>query len=158
MIKRILYIFAILNFQNAYGATVSIKDPTSDYQMKVNTDGSINTNGGGGGGGTVTQGPAGTDPWPVISTPLTVSTSTITNISTVNGMSVTLVGANSSRSGLEIFDLSAASCYVAMNTVASNTQFSFIMVPMHYYRMDSPVYRGAVSAYCNNGNILITEY
>jgi hypothetical protein len=48
------YLILLFLISSAFAATTSIKDPTNDYQMKVNSDGSINTNGGGGSGGNVT--------------------------------------------------------------------------------------------------------
>lgn len=170
MMNRILFLFALISISEAWAITTTIKDPTSDYQMKVNSDGSINTTGGGGGGGLVDQGTAGTDPWavyipssflplPVQLNASSVSTTAITNVSVSSGSSVVLIASNPSRVGLEIFDLSGALCYVAMNAVSSAAAFSFIMVPMQFYKMGAPVYTGAVSAFCNSsGNILITEY
>lgn len=164
MIKHLLLfwvaLFAAFWVLNAQGATVTIKDPVNDYQMIVNSDGSINTNGGGGGGGgIVTQGPAGTQPWPVISTPQTTNSSSITNITATANTSTLLIAANTNRLGLNIYDETGTECFVAMKSSSSSSVYSFIMVPRQNWVMDQPVYKGAISAYCSNsGNILLTEY
>ena len=45
-----MLLLILLSAFDVQAAVVSIKDPSNDYQMTVNSDGSINTNGGGGGG------------------------------------------------------------------------------------------------------------
>jgi len=142
----------------SFAQTTTIKDATQDFQMKVNSDGSINVNAGGSTIGTVNQGNAGTQPWPVTSTPQTVSSTTITSVNTSTGSSVTLVNSNSNRLGLIIFDESASNCFVAFASTSSPSSYTMKMFPFQTYTMESPIYQGAVSAYCNNGTILITEY
>lgn len=109
--------------------------------------------------GAVDQGNAGTEPWLVTSSPSVSTTSTITNVTTVAGSSVILIGANAIRKGFKIFDQSATNCFVAMSATASPTSFSVILMPFGVSNSDITVYQGAISAYCSNdGNILITEY
>lgn len=109
--------------------------------------------------GAVDQGLPGTLPWLVTSALLTVSSSTITNVSVTANLSQSLLNSNSNRKGVIIFDQSATNCYVAMNATSSPTAFSFIMVPFQNYNMDQPIYQGAVSAYCtSNGNLQVTEF
>lgn len=144
---------------SAQAAVVSIKDPNADYQMKVNSDGSINVNGGGSTIGTVDQGMAGTDPWPVTTTPVTVSTSSITVVTVSANTSTQLIPANSGRNGVNIFDQTGTNCLIALASTSSSSSFSFILVPFQNYNMDVPIYKGAISANCsNNGILAITEF
>ena len=109
--------------------------------------------------GAVNQGLPGTQPWLVSSTPVTVSTSTITSVTVSANTSTTLLNSNVNRKGVILFDQNATNCYVAMGASASSSSFSFIMVPFHNYNMDAPIYTGAISANCSGGgNILVTEF
>lgn len=142
---KYLYLLLILLSSTAFATVTSIQDPNSLSTLKVNPDRSIDTKATVV-GGSITVGPT------------TAATATITNVSTVSGSSVTLVGTNLSRKGLILYNLSAGqACYIAFAATASPTSFTFSLSQGSVYTMDTLVFQGAMSAYCNTGSVLVTE-
>lgn len=145
MAKRLLLLASLVAIlsQSAIATTTSLQDPISGQTLQINSDRSVNTNSKIIGG--------------TITAP-SVTTANITNVSTSTGSAVTLVAANSLRSGLILTNLSAGyPCYIAFGSGASPTHFTIQLSQGMIFTMDTPIYQGIMTAYCNSGSILVTE-
>lgn len=101
----------------------------------------------------------GTSPWVTSSSPVTVTSSSVSRVAN-SASSQTLLSANGSRKGIFLYnDGSSANCYVKFGATASATSFTFKMFYTDTYIMDPPTYTGVIDYICDaaSGSMEVNE-
>jgi hypothetical protein len=83
------------------------------------------------------------------------ATSTLSNVTVTNGVSIQLLAANSARHLATFFNSGANSVYIKWGTGASATSHTLELFTNGFYEMHIPAYLGAIEAISSTGTNII---
>lgn len=94
----------------------------------------------------------------VTATPVTVTTSTLSNVAS-SATSVTVLALNTARKQAMVFNDSTAILYLKLGATASATSFTARLAPYGYFELPDPVYSGVIDGIwaSANGSARVTE-